>query len=73
MTPRIKDLILKSGVVQYESDDKMQDAERLVILVIEECLLALEPNLYSKEIDYEFEQLFYIRCNKKITQCFEIK
>jgi hypothetical protein len=44
MTPRIKELILKSGVVEYESDSKMRDAERLAILVIEECANVADEN-----------------------------
>ena len=70
MTPRIKELILKSGVVEYESDSKMRDAERLAILVIEECLLALEPDWYGTEIEYNFEQRFFSRCKDIIHKHF---
>jgi len=70
MTPRIKELILKSGVVHFESDGKIRDAERLVRLVIEECLLALEPDWYGTEIEYEFEQRFFSRCNAIIKKHF---
>ena len=72
MTPRIKELILKSGVVEYESDSKMRDAERLAILVIEECLLALEPDWYGTEIEYNVEQRLYHRSADIIRRHFGI-
>jgi len=72
MNKRIKELILASGVVEYESDGKMKDAERLAILIIEECLLALEPDWYGTEIEYEFEQRFFSRCNHIIKKHFGI-
>lgn len=72
MTPRIKELILKSGVVEYESDGKMRNAERLAILVIEECLLALEPDWYASEIEYNVEQRLYHRSADIIRRHFGI-
>ena len=72
MTPRIKELILKSGVVHDESDGKMRNAERLAILVIEECLLALEPDWYASEIEYNVEQRLYHRSADIIRRHFGI-
>ena len=72
MTPRIKELILKSGVVHDESDGKMRNAERLAILVIEECLLALEPDWYASEIEYNVEQRLYHRSANIIRRHFGI-
>lgn len=73
MNPRVKDLILMSGVVQYESDGKMQDAEKLVRLIIEECLLALEPDWYGTEIEYNVEQKLYHRSANLIKRHFGIQ
>jgi len=42
-------------------------------LIVRECLLSLEPDLYSKEIDYEFEQRFYRRCREKIVKHFGVE
>ena len=42
-------------------------------LIVSECLLSLEPDLYSKEIDYEFEQRFYKRCRDKIVKHFGVE
>jgi len=42
-------------------------------LIVQECLLSLEPDLYSKEIDYEFEQQFYKRCRDKIIKHFGVE
>lgn len=72
MTPRIKELILASGVVHDDSDGKMRDAERLAILVIEECLLALEPDWYASEIEYNVEQRLYHRSADIIRRHFGI-
>lgn len=73
MTPRIKELILASGLVQDESDGKMRDAEQLVRLIIEECLLALEPDWYASEIEYNVEQRLYHRSADIIKRHFGIK
>lgn len=62
-----------SGVVQYESDGKMQDAEKLVRLIIEECLLALEPDWYGTEIEYNVEQKLYHRSANLIKRHFGIQ
>lgn len=72
MHHRIKELILASGVVEYESDGKIRDAERLVRLVIEECLLALEPDWYSTEIEYNVEQKLYHRSANLIKRHFSM-
>ena len=73
MNPRVKDLILMSGLVQDESDIKMQDAERLARLIIEECLLALEPDWYGTEIEYNVEQKLYHRSANLIKRHFGIE
>jgi hypothetical protein len=47
--------------------------EKFAELIVRECLLSLEPDLYSKEIDYEFEQRFYKRCRDKILKHFGVE
>ena len=54
-------------------DGRHFDQEMFAELIVQECLLSLEPDLYSKEIDYEFEQRFYKRCRDKIIKHFGIK
>ena len=49
------------------------DQEQFAELIVRECLLSLEPDLYSAEIDYEFEQRFYKRCREKIRRHFGIE
>ena len=49
------------------------DPEKFAELIVRECLLSLEPDFYSAEIDYEFEQRFYKRCRDKIIKHFGIK
>ena len=48
-------------------------ADEFALLIVQECLLSLEPNLYSKEIDYEFEQRFFKRCRDKIVKHFGVE
>ena len=48
-------------------------ADEFALLIVQECLLSLEPDLYSKEIDYEFEQRFYKRCRDKIVKHFGVE
>jgi len=54
-------------------DGRHFDQEMFAELIVQECLLSLEPDLYSKEIDYEFEQRFYKRCRDKIIKHFGVE
>lgn len=80
MNERIRELALQAGFstwVLNPSKETMSDTPELLKkfaeLIVQECLLSLEPDLYSKEIDYEFEQRFYKRCRAKIVKHFGIK
>ena len=72
MNERIRELATKArlltgwpvGEVEYQ---------KFAELIVQECLLSLEPDLYSKEIDYEFEQRFYKRCSDKIIKHFGVE
>ena len=62
--------------VQKHTKDPMNwqtVADEFALLIVGECLLALEPDLYSEEIDYEFEQRFYRRCREKIAKHFGVE
>ena len=61
----------RSGWIDYGTLDL--DVEKFAELIVQECLLSLEPDLYSKEIDYEFEQRFYKRCRDKIIKHFGVE
>lgn len=47
-------------------------ADEFAELIVQECLLALEPNWYASEIDYEFEQRFFDRCSRILKKHLEI-
>ena len=72
MNERIRELATEArlltgwpvGEVEYQ---------KFAELIVQECLLSLEPDLYSKEIDYEFEQRFYKRCRDKIIKHFGVE
>jgi len=38
MNERIKELAKQSGLIQYDSDDKMVDAEKFAQLIVEDCV-----------------------------------
>ena len=41
-------------------------------LIIQECLLALEPNLYESDIEYKVDQAFYKKCERMILKHFGV-
>ena len=73
MNKRIRQLVRQSGLIQYDTDGKMVDAEKFAELIIQECLLSLEPDPMAPEIDYAVEEKFYQRSAKKIKRHFGIK
>ena len=73
MNERIRQLARQSGLIQYDTDGKMVDAEKFAELIIQECLLSLEPDPMAPEIDYAVEEKFYQRSAKKIKRHFGIK
>lgn len=56
-----------------ETTDHYGTMERFGELIIQECLLALEPNLYESEIEYKVDQAFYKRCERIIKKHFKIE
>ena len=73
MNERIRQLARQSGLIQYDTDGKMVDVEKFAELIIQECLLSLEPDPMAPEIDYAVEEKFYQRSAKKIKRHFGIK
>jgi len=69
MNERIRELATKArlltgwpvGEVEYQ---------KFAELIVQECLLALEPDWYGTEIEYEFEQRFFSRCSAIIKKHF---
>ena len=73
MNERIRQLARQSGLIQYDTDGKMVDAEKFAELIIQECLLSLEPDPMASEIDYDVELKFYQRSAKKIKRHFGVE
>ena len=71
MNPRIKELMAQTGVPVSVPFDAW--CEKFAQLVIQECLLSLEPDLYTSDIDYDVEQKFYQRSARKIQQHFGVE
>ena len=51
----------------------MVDVEKFAELIIQECLLSLEPDPMAPEIDYTVEEKFYGRSAKKIKRHFGVE
>jgi len=47
--------------------------EKFAALIIQDCLLSLEPDPMAPEIDYDVEQKFYQRSANKIRRHFGIE
>jgi len=71
VNPRIKELMAQTGVPDGMPSDVW--CAKFAELVIQECLLSLEPDLYTSDIDYDVEQKFYQRSARKIQQHFGVK
>ena len=54
-------------------DWHIQFNQKFAELIIQDCLLSLEPNPMAPAIDYDVEEKFYQRSAKKIKQHFGIK
>ncbi len=77
MTPRIRELVKQSRIDVYglgRDHAKWEAAvDRFAESLIQECLLALEPDPMAAEIDYAVEEKFYRRSAKKIQQHFGVR
>lgn len=78
MNERIKELAGKVWAEEYWNNpntDKLLPAQlkKFAELIVQECLLALEPNSYDTEISYDVETKFYLRSAGKIKQHFGVE
>ena len=70
MNERIRELAEQAGL-EYDFNPMLWlKYEKFAYLVIQDCLLALEPDPMAAEIDYDVEEKFYRRSAKKIQQHF---
>ena len=72
MNNRIKELALQADLIRYKSDGINIKIEKFAELLIQECLLALEPDPMASAIDYDVEEKFYKRSANKIKNHFEV-
>jgi len=78
MNDRFESLMYHAGMTAQGCWDDMDSyqkkaVERFAELIVQECLLALEPNLYESDIEYKVDQAFFKRCERLIKQHFGIK
>ena len=79
MNNRLEDLMYRAGLTAQGCWDSMDDydhkaIEKFADLIIQECLLSLEPDsMAPKSVDYAVEEKFYCRSVEKIKQHFEIE
>ena len=70
MNERILELALQADLMRYKSDGINVKIEKFAYLVIQDCLLALEPDSMAPAIDYDVEEKFYKRSADKIRKHF---
>ncbi len=78
MNKRIRELAKQSGTWEYYEinegvGEDEKHLEKFAELIIQDCLLALEPDPMAPEIDYAVEEKFYRRSAEKIKRHFEIE
>jgi len=78
MNKRIRELAKQSGIWEYYEinegvGEDEKHLEKFAELIIQDCLLALEPDPMAPEIDYAVEEKFYRRSAEKIKRHFEIE
>ena len=70
MNERIKQLMIQAD---YPAPEIAKRAQKLAELIIQECLLALEPDLYESGIEYRVDQAFYKKCERIIKKHFGVE
>ena len=73
MNERIQELALQADLMRYKSDGINIKIEKFAELIIQDCLLALEPNLYESDIEYRVDQAFYKKCERIIKKHFGVE
>ena len=79
MNKRIRELAKQAGF-QYIKDEGIgwagnynSSLPKFAELIIQECLLALEPDLYESDIEYKVDQAFYKKCERIIKKHFGVE
>jgi hypothetical protein len=79
MNERIQELAEQAGF-QYIKDEGIgwagnynSSLPKFAELIIQECLLALEPDLYESDIEYKVDQAFYKKCERIIKKHFGVE
>ena len=67
MNERIKELARQSGLIQYDTDSKTQDAERFAELLIKECATICVQELADPRDSVE------LKCAKRILSHFGVE
>jgi hypothetical protein len=74
MNNRYLELQKQASIEQYDTNTGtykyILNPQKFAELLITECLLELEPNLYESDIEYRVDQAFYKRCERIIKQHF---
>ena len=70
MNERIRELALQADLIRYKSDGINVKIEKFAELIIQDCLLALEPDSMALAIDYDVEEKFYKRSANRIKKHF---
>jgi len=78
MNERIRELAKQSGIWEYYEinegvGEDEKHLEKFAELIIQDCLLALEPDSMAPAIDYDVEEKFYRRSAEKIKRHFGVK
>jgi hypothetical protein len=76
MNQRIRELALESGLVQYDTDSKMQDAERFAELIVRECRDIVEQDMklaHIQMIPLTLEKYANSRLKEKIREHFGVE
>jgi len=78
MNERFESLMYHAGMTAQGCWDEMDSyqreaVERFALLIVQDCLLSLEPNSMASEIDYDVEEKFYQRSARKIKHHFGIE
>jgi len=78
MNQRFEHCLYQAGLTAQGCWDEMDDyakkgIEKFAELIIQECLLALEPNWYASEIEYNVEQRLYQRSANIIKRHFGVE
>jgi hypothetical protein len=61
MNERIKELAKESGLIQYDTDGKIQDVEKFAELIVQECI---EQFAFSVTDNTEIIQDRFTQCRK---------